>query len=574
VLDDRYEILAPLAAGGMGAVYRARRLLLGDDVAIKVVLHADPSARERFLRESRIAASLRHPSIVSIYDFDMPPGGEPYLVMELLSGPSLRDELAERGRMQPADVARILPGICAALQLAHSHGVTHRDIKPANIVAHEYEPGRRVYKLVDFGIANLRQSTIETRLTAAHEFVGTVAYAAPEQISGREATPRTDVYALAAVVYEMLTGRVPFGGGDLLSIISAQLSGDAPRASASRPDLPAWLDDVIARGLAKDPAARWPSAAALGVALVPSDAMTAAAPAPKPAPAAEARGVDTIYEVGDRVGPGRLGSIVYRGVHRVLGHPVAIRILRSESHPNWEAVRERFLREARALQVAHESIIQVRDYGEAPGLVYLVTDLIEGSSVRALLTREGALPWARLRPLLDQLFDAVRHLHRRQALICGLNPDIMRIRAPQPMADAAAGDEPEAERLLISTAGIWSAKDLLATLHDRTLRGVAIEDVELRYVAPELLTGGTVDARSDIYTIGVLAYEMATGRMPFDGQSMPELLGRMLAGAPTDPRLFVPDLPESFAAAVLRALRPAPADRFASARTMQRALSG
>ena len=152
----------------MGAVYRARRTLLGDEVAIKVVRQdsPDPSSRERFLHESRIAARLRHPSIVSIFDFDMPPGSEPYLVMELLSGPSVAEEIAARGRLELGDVQRIVPGICSALQLAHAHGVVHRDIKPANIVAHDYDAGPRVYKLVDFGIANLRRSTIETRLTS------------------------------------------------------------------------------------------------------------------------------------------------------------------------------------------------------------------------------------------------------------------------------------------------------------------------------------------------------------------------------------------------------------------------
>jgi serine/threonine protein kinase len=568
VIDERYEIIAPLAEGGMGAVYRARRRLLGDEVAIKVVLNdaTELSARDRFLRESRIAASLRHPSIVSIFDFDMPPGGEPYLVMELLSGPSLREEIDARGRLDVEDVQRILPGICAALELAHANGVVHRDLKPANIVAHEYEPGGRTYKLVDFGVANLRETTVETRLTAAHEFVGTVAYAAPEQVSTREVDARADVYALAAIVFEMVTGQRPVPGRDLLAIIAAQMSGEVPRPSALRPDLPPWLDEAVMKGLAPNVADRWTTASEFGAALSAS-----AEPAPGgTAPSTNA--LHAMYEVGERLGPGRIGSSVYRGVHRALGHPVAIRILTDDAHPNWPAARERFLREARALQVPHASIIQVRDYGEAPGLVYLVTDLIEGPSVRAVLA-EGPLPWTRLAPLLTQLFDAVRQLHRRQALICGLSPEIMRIRPPRP-ATAADVDDGETERVLISTAAIWSAKDLLATLHDATLRGIAIEDVELRYVAPELLTGGAVDVRSDVFTIGVLAYELATGRMPFDGASMPELLGRMLAGTPPDPRTLVPDLPEPFAAAVLRALRPSPSERFASVRPMQQAVYG
>jgi serine/threonine protein kinase len=571
VIDSRYEVLAPLAEGGMGAVYRARRTLLGDEVAIKVVREdsPDPASRERFLHESRIAASLRHPSIVSIFDFDMPPGSDPYLVMELLSGPSLGQELSARGRLELADVRRILPGICAALQLAHAHGVVHRDLKPANIVAHEYEASSRVYKLVDFGIANLRRSGAETRLTGEHQFIGTLAYAAPEQLSGLEVSARTDVYALAAVAFEMLTGRLPFGGNNLMALVHAQMAGEIPSLRKFRPDLPQWLDDAIAKGLAKDPGDRWASAADFGAALFAgADAPLATTMA---GPTAAAAILGNTYEVGERIGPGRLGSDVHRGVHRALGHPVAIRILRSALHPNWAAARERFLREAKSLQVAHESIIQVRDYGEEPGLVYLVTDLIEGPSVRALLQGSGAIPWQRLRPLLAQLLEAARVLHRRRALLCGLSPDIMRIRVPQRGA-ADSGDEEEDERLMISTAGIWSAQDLLATLHDRTLRGIALDDEELRYIAPELLTGGSVDARSDVFTIGVLAYEMATGIVPFDGKSMPELLGRMLKGATIHPRMLAPDLPDPVPEAILRALHASPAERFASVREFSAAM--
>lgn len=562
VLDNRYEILAPLAEGGMGAVYRARRTLLGDEVAIKVVLQdaPDKASRDRFLRESRIAARLRHPSIVSILDFDMPEGGEPYLVMELLSGPSLREEISLRGRLELDDVQRIIPGICSALQLAHMQGIVHRDIKPANIVAHEYEAGERVYKLVDFGVANLRQSSIETRLTGTYQFVGTVIYAAPEQISGSDVDARTDVYALGAVVFEMLTGHAPFAGDELMKIVGAKVSGEVPSVRRSRPDLPAWVDSAIGRALARDPQNRWPSTSEFAVALCPdSDATTGQTPLMAPVSSLRAT-----YEMQERVWTGRLGSDVYRGVHRALGHPVAIRILERGSHPNWAAARDRFLREAKALQVAHESILQVRDFGEEPGLVYIVTDFIEGPTVRMVLNEEGVIPWPRLRPLLTQLLDAVRTLHRRHAVVCGLSPEIMRIR--QPLTDE---DQPH---LIISTAGIWNAKDLLSTLDEQTLRGMSLQDVELRYVAPELLTGGVVDVRSDVFTIGVLAYEMATGKVPFDGRSMHELLGKMLAGAPEDPRTLAADLPEAVALAILRALRPAPADRFATVREFSVAL--
>src|SRR5687767_1701291 len=211
ILDDRYEILAPLAEGGMGAVYRARRTLLGDEVAIKII-RADKAgsvALDRFMRESRACARLRHPHIVSILDFNVDQHEDPFLVMELLNGHSLKDEIAARGSIPLREVQDIVPQICSALQFAHDLGFVHRDLKPANVVAHEFAPGQRVYKVVDFGVANIRDTNAE-RLTGPHEFIGTVAYAPPEQLSGVTVDSRADVYSLGAVIFEMLTGRAPY----------------------------------------------------------------------------------------------------------------------------------------------------------------------------------------------------------------------------------------------------------------------------------------------------------------------------------------------------------------------------
>jgi serine/threonine-protein kinase len=246
--------------------------------------------------------------------------------------------------------------------------------------------------------------------------------------------------------------------------------------------------------------------------------------------------------------------VVYRGTHRALGHPVAIRILRRDTERNWEGARARFMREAQSLQVAHPSVMQVRDYGEEPDFIYLVTDFIEGQSLREVMTAAGPMPWPRLSRFLSQLIEATRMLHRRKGLLCGVSPDIMRV----------SHDE-EGERLLISSAGVCKAQDLLVTLQDDTLRGVALADAELRYTAPELMTGRSADVRSDVFTMGVLAYEMATATLPYDGGSMPELLGNMLRGEPAAPRTLQPSMPASASAAILRALRPSPNDRFATA---------
>lgn len=254
ILDNRYEILAPLAEGGMGAVYRARRRLLGDEVAIKVVRQGAPdfASRERFLRESRIAARLRHPSIVSILDFDMPADGDPYLVMELLSGPSLHEEMRAAGPMPPRAVVERLTPVAAALQLAHDRGITHRDLKPGNILAHRYASGERVYKIIDFGLASIREASDQTRLTMENMFVGTVAYAAPEQVRGELADPRTDVYALGVIAYEMLTARLPFESSNQLALVQQTLSAPPPKPSAWQPGVPPEVDAVIVKALAKD----------------------------------------------------------------------------------------------------------------------------------------------------------------------------------------------------------------------------------------------------------------------------------------------------------------------------------
>ena len=565
ILDGRYEIVSIIASGGMGAVYRARRTLLLDEVAIKVIRadHTVPSVRERFMRESRASARLRHPNIVSILDFDIDSSGNPFLVMELLSGPCLKDEIAARRRLEVADVQRIVPQLCNALQLAHSNGIVHRDLKPANIVRHDFPGGEQVYKIVDFGIAAIRGSSDETRLTGANQFVGTVAYSSPEQLRAAGVDPQSDVYSLGAVVFEMLTGRLPFTGDDVLGIVSAQLSSPVPSLRTVRADLPAWVDIVVARALAKDPAERWPTIAAFG------DAIRTGGGHGQTGVAGGATALLATYDIGTHIGPGRLGSEVYRGVHRALGHPVAIRMLRRGGQRNWEAVRARFLREAQTLQLGHPSIIQVRDYGEEGDLVYVVTDFIEGLSLRELMAASGPIAWPRLRPLLVQLLEAARVLHRRNGLLAGLTPDIMRV-----ARERDEGDSWEEERLMISTAGIWQAQDLLATLQEGTLRGVGLADDELRYVAPELLTGQAADVRSDVFTIGVLAYEMATGTLPYDAGSMQPLLGAMLKGTPLPPAEKQPTLPAAAAAALLRALRPAPDARFASAKEFAAALFG
>ncbi|MGH9220137.1 MAG: serine/threonine-protein kinase [Vicinamibacterales bacterium] len=563
-IDDRYEIIDALGSGGMGHVYTARRLRLGDVVAIKVMQatpDTPPESRERFLRESRACAQLRHPNIVGILDFGFDGANQPYMVMELLSGPSLREEIDLDAPMSPERVAAILGPVASALQLAHDRGITHRDLKPANIVAHRYESGERVYKVIDFGLAAMKETTDRTRLTDPRFFLGTLAYAAPEQMRGEEVTPVTDIYALGVVAYEMLTGARPHDAHNQATLITQALTESPVSPAAKRGGLPGGVDDAVMRALAKEPGMRWQSVTEF------VDALSAAAPAAGGVASGSSRGAPEAgllakYELGRMLGRGRLGSVIYLGTHRALGVEVAIRVLKRDEHPHWDVVRARFLLEARTLQVSHPSLLQVRDFAEDDRAVYVVSDLIKGPSLRQAMAEAGPMPWPRVQFLLLQALSAVSALNRKGGFICGVNPDMIRLRAEE--SGGATADK-SAETLVMTTAGIRSVQDVLATMREQELRGQEASEQELPYVAPEILMGGAPNARADVFTVGVLAYHMLTGRLPFKAPSLPELMGQMLQAKAAAPTSLVSDLPVSVSDAIVRAIDSTPANRFESA---------
>jgi serine/threonine-protein kinase len=574
-IDDRYEIIDALGAGGMGAVYRARRLRLGDEVAIKVMQATSdpaPDARERFLRESRACAQLRHPNIVGILDFGFDSANQPYMVMELLSGPSLREEIDLLSPMTPAQVLSVLAPVGSALQLAHDRGITHRDLKPANIVAHRYESGERVYKVIDFGLAAMKATSDQTRLTDPQFFLGTLAYAAPEQLRGEDVTPAADVYAVGVIAYEMLTGARPHDGGNQATLITNALTQSPMSAAARRNDLPPAIDDAVMRALAKDISLRWPSVAEFVDALeagIPDGAATGGVVSGVGRMAPQDSGLLSKYELGPLLGRGRLGSLVYLGTHRALGNEVAIRMLKRDGRANWDVVRARFLLEARTLQVSHPGLLQVRDFAEDERAIYVVTDLVHGPSLRQAMAEAGSMPWPRVQRLILQALGAVAVLNRKGGFISGVNPDMIRL-LHEPGGDKSSGLSEE--RIVMTTAGIKSVQDVLATMREQELRGQEANEQELPYVAPEILMGGAPNARTDVFTIGVLAYHMLTGKLPFKAPSLPELIGQMLQTKPAAPTMLVSGLPLSASDAIIQAIDGTAANRFESADSFANAL--
>ncbi len=259
-----YRLESLLGRGGMSVVYLAEDTRLGRRVAIKVLapeLAADEAFRSRFVRESQLAAGLEHPNIVPVYEAGET-DGQLFIAMRYVSGTDLRSLIVHDGPLAPGRTIALLRPVAAALDTAHRRGLVHRDVKPANILiaAGEGEGEEHVY-LSDFGLT--KHTSSRSGLTRTGQFMGTVDYVAPEQIQGLELDGRADEYSLACVLYECLTARVPYAKDSDVATLFGHIQDPPPRVTESMPDLPGGIDEVIARGMAKDREVRPRSCAAL-----------------------------------------------------------------------------------------------------------------------------------------------------------------------------------------------------------------------------------------------------------------------------------------------------------------------
>ena len=299
LLAGRYELGALLGRGGMGEVVEASDRRLERRVAVKLLPAdvVDPVARLRFLDEARSGARFTHPHAVAVYDAGQS-GDWLYLVMELVEGPSLAEVITEQGRLPAAEAARIAGAVLDALGAAHGAGVVHRDVKPGNVLL---GPGGAV-KLADFGIAKRLDDTVADR-TVAGQFVGTPRYLAPEQLMGERATPASDVYATGVLLFEMLAGRPPFDGDHAIAIALSHRDAPVPALATAAPGTPPALAAAVERALAKDPAERFPSAAAMAAAVRASAAAAGTAGPPVVAVAATPRSAADVAPAATEVLP-------------------------------------------------------------------------------------------------------------------------------------------------------------------------------------------------------------------------------------------------------------------------------
>ena len=256
VLDGRYRVDAMIATGGMSAVYRGLDLRLDRPVAVKIMdsrYAGDNQFLTRFQREARAVARLKDPGLVAVYDQGID-GQHPFLVMELIEGGTLRELLRERGPMPPHAVAAVLRPVLGGLAVAHSAGLVHRDIKPENVLISDDGD----VKIADFGLV---RAVAEAKITSTSVILGTAAYLSPEQVSTGDAGPRSDVYSVGILAYELLTGVTPFNGDSALAVAYQRMENDVLPPSRVIAGVPAQFDDLVLQATAREPADRYADAA-------------------------------------------------------------------------------------------------------------------------------------------------------------------------------------------------------------------------------------------------------------------------------------------------------------------------
>lgn len=261
-IKDKYKLLRLLGEGGASKVYLTERLLVNDQVALKLLLSDlayDPVKVKRFHLEATTTASIKHPNVIAIYDFDFTEQKIPFIVTELLKGHTLLNEMKQEGRMSISRSVEILSPICFALNVAHSRGIVHRDLKPSNVVLHRMDDDSEVVKLIDFGIA--KSLLNDNQVTTGPGIVfGTPSYMSPEHCLGEiPVDSRADVYSLGVLLFEMLTGQLPFQASSPTTLMFKHVRETPPSPRDIYPDISYQVEKIILKSLSKEPKRRFSS---------------------------------------------------------------------------------------------------------------------------------------------------------------------------------------------------------------------------------------------------------------------------------------------------------------------------
>ncbi|GEM_PF-706382 len=509
---SHFKIVDELGEGGMGAVYKARDLKLDRSVALKLLpphLCSDEETRKRFIREAKAASALEHPNICTIYEIGELDDGRLYMAMAYYEGETLEERLKESS-LVIGEAVDIAAQVASGLARAHELGIFHRDIKPANIMI--TDDGH--IKILDFGVAKLTGQTV---LTIAGSAIGTAGYMSPEQINGQEVDARSDIFSLGVIFYQMLTGEHPFGAEHEAAIIYRIMNEDPLPLKEYLKDLPESVQALVDRALEKNRENRLPSMKEFAAELKNTLQVRAHFPAVERASratevkVASAGEVIGPYRLRERVGLGGMGEVWSADQEKPFHRKVALKILKAGM--DTREVMARFEAERQALALMdHPYIAKVYDAGSTPtGRPFFVMEFVKGVSITEYCDRHKLATRERLE-LFMKLCDGVQHAHQKAVIHRDLKPSNVII------SDIDGRPVPK-----IIDFGV--AKATAQPLTERTMfthMGQLIGTPE--YMSPEQaeLTGEDVDTRTDVYSLGVILYELLAGALPFDSKELRE----------------------------------------------------
>jgi serine/threonine protein kinase len=576
-LSRRFRLVRRLGVGGMGTVFLAEQIGVGNrPVALKVLnrkLLDDPDFLLRFQNEAGSTGRIHHPNVVSIHESAQSDDGTPYIAMEFLEGESLREALKRRGALPLTEVVEILQQAARGLNAAHRLGIIHRDIKPDNIFLTRSEEGELVVKVVDFGIAKLRESATHTQTGMV---LGTPAYMSCEQASGMrsdELDARSDIYALGVVTYEMVTGRVPFHSDTPAGFLRKHLMEEPPPFRAVAPGLgvPPQVEAVVMKALKKEREERYQSALEFARAFVTAADQPLGPGGSQPLATTKvvqssALGVGDLlahrYKVLRFIGEGGMGE-VYEAEDCELRERVALKTILPEIASREESIRH-FKREIQlARKVTHPNVCRIFDLVYHGATIFLTMELLEGETLSQRLRRTGALTTSEAFPLVAQMAAALAAAHKAGIVHRDFKcSNVMLV---------PTKDEDESVRPVIMDFGLALRRDSGDGSRGPSPATEAFAGTPA-YMAPEQVEGGDVTPAADIYALGVVMYEMVTGRCPFEGDTPLAVAVKRLREPAPSPRNHSPGLDSRWEKAILCCLERNPKERFESAEEIIKAI--
>ena len=560
-LIREYEILEVLGQGGMGSVYRARHTLLDEIRAIKLIkasLQEDTNFVNRFIREAKILVKLRHPNLVYFYEFGALEENVFFMVIEFLHGESALERVSRLQKIPFQDALRIVREAALGLHRAHQKDVIHRDISPDNLLIVKKEDGTEITKVIDFGIAKPVGAETYTHNNA---FLGKPEFCSPEQCGilkeGEVIDARCDIYSLGVTLYFLLTGKLPFhstsSAGYLVKHVQAvpkPISEYLPSA-----ECPPQLEALIAKTLAKNRDERFSTMEEFARALEELETSKVALPAPEiPVDLSRMQpGYRFMnrYDIEGTVYEGRKG-IVYKAKDLQLQTIVALKIINPVLMPAAKD-RSRFVRGLRLAQrVTHSNVCRVYEIAETGKNIYVSMEFLEGSTLAEILQYEGRLRLPQALRLFKQLLAGLSEAHRVGVIHRNLKPQNIMIGPTNEarLMDFASSISPDADgdNALISSAGEFVGTP--------------------SYMAPEQFEAVQPDHTVDVYSFGVLMFQVLTGRLPFAGKTLPALVYAHSKTEPEKPSTIIPDFPVELERIILKAMQKKPGDRYQSAREL------